>query len=126
MILDELYDHIVSSGIVDDYVKRLLHANDGDELFHKAAKFMLIRPDGGAKVEDIQGFPQFRIALGGRSSNMVSIYNDAQRIINFVNANRVSGSIFNIVVLSDVSTAFPMTDDRSYFEINLQIFQNRV
>jgi len=125
MILDELYEHIVSSGIVDDYVKRLLHASDGDELFNQAQKFMLIRPDGGPTPEDIQGFPVFRVSLGGRSSNMVSIYKDAQSIINFVNANRVSGSIFNIVVLSDVSPAFQMSDDRIYFEINLQVFQNR-
>lgn len=126
MILEDLKGILENSGIFADYdYHSYFGINDEIEAFKEATNWTAFKVDGGGQVDKLYGVPMVRLWLGGNIKNQLGRYNNMQSIIDFMNANYSNGSVMNIVVQSDVMGPFPLSGNRSYFEIHLRLTQNR-
>jgi hypothetical protein len=66
-----------------------------------------------------------RLWIGGTRSGQKNRYDTAQSVIDYMNADPQSGSLFHILVQSDVRGPFSLENDRSYFEIAVRLSQDR-
>lgn len=126
-VLVDLKTLIYDSSLLSDFAAHSYFGiNDEDDAFRQADKWTAFKREGGGQVTKEFGTPNIRLWLGGENSNKKALYDTAQLLVDYINqTNNKQGSIFHVVIQSDVIGPLSLSAGRVYFELNLQVFQNR-
>ena len=124
-LLEDLKSMLDDSGIFTGYAHSYFGINDDNTTFKEADNWTAFKVEGGGSIDPIYGEPNIRLWIGGTRSGQKDRYDNANSIIDYMNANPKSGAIIHILVQSDIRGAFSLEGDRSYFQIDLRLTQSR-